>query len=530
MGERRITLDELRAGPLVVSTGEAHRLVLESAWYEVQVLDGLGAPVEGLALQLAEDGRGSDAATDFQGLARIVSVAGEVRSALADRPAARELLDPRWAEGIDDQLAAHGYTLQSLQQASEGLALKARERVVVALIPLLLRVRLVGMYFETSKSFLLPQAMQGIRSLCSLYAEHPGARVLVVGHADTAGADDYNLQLSLERADAIGAYLTDDVGAWLAWYEPGKSWEKRWGVREDQHMLSALPDAGAPYYAGAPSGIRDAATTAAVKRFQTDAGLEVDGVAGPDTRRALIERYMAQDGASLPAGCELVTHGCGEHFPEVASADGQAEEANRRVEVFLFDGAIVPPPPGETSPRGSTAYPTWRSQVTRTIDIAQDGGPTVSGVIVLWLHDHLGRRMGADPGAADPILREAGAPYRLSAASGEVRTGYADAEGRAVEYDFPWNVVCRVQWGKREEAHEQFPPHEEEDAAAFYEHEEYVFLESTPGGEFIARALQNLGYAGELAAAREAFAADYGAADDVEIHRVHAEGEPKRSA
>ncbi len=526
-----MTLEQLRGRTLTVPTDEVHRIVLESAWYEIQVLDGMGAPVEGMALHVAEGGDTRGAETDYQGVMQLFSAVGTVRSALADRDAARTMLDPRWADGIDSQLAGHGYVLQSLQQAAEGVALKRNARVVVALIPLLLRIRLVGMHFETSKSFLLPDAMQGIRRLCTLYTEYPGARALVVGHADTAGADEYNLQLSLERAEAIGAYLTDDVDAWLRWYDADNSWEKRWGVREDQFMLAALPDEERPYYAGAPNGIRDGATTSALQRFQTDEGLAADGVAGPVSRRALIQRYMALDGTSLPAGCELVTHGCGENFPEQATGDGESSEANRRVEVFLFDGPILPPPPGKTSPRGSLEYPTWRAQITRTIDISQDGGPSVSGAVVLWLHDHYGQRMGVDPGSPDPILREAGAPYRLSGESGEVRTGYADPEGRVIEYDFPWNIMCRVQWGKRDEAHEQFPPHEEEDAEQFYTYEEYIFLESTAGSEqFIARALQNLGYLGPADAAREAFAVDHDGSDDSAIHQAHAEGQPRRLA
>ena len=55
------------------------------------------------------------------------------------------------------------------------------------------------------------------------------AALLVVGHTDTTGEPEYNDRLSLERAEATNAYLTDDVDAWLTWYGTDRPPEKRWG-------------------------------------------------------------------------------------------------------------------------------------------------------------------------------------------------------------------------------------------------------------------------------------------------------------
>ena len=170
-------------------------------------------------------------------------------------------------------------------------------------------IRLVGLNFDVAKCLPLPGAIAGIRKLVEVYGDHPNAEVLVVGHTDTSGDDKYNRELSLERADAVGAYLRDDVEAWLPNYDASRAPEKRWGATEDAHMLSALPASGLRF---ARPGV---VLTTAIREFQIAADVTVDGIAGPQTRRALIGAYMAQDGTSLPAETTLVAHGCGEAFP-----------------------------------------------------------------------------------------------------------------------------------------------------------------------------------------------------------------------
>jgi outer membrane protein OmpA-like peptidoglycan-associated protein len=233
----------------------------------------------------------------------------------------------------------------------------------VSLPPAVYRGRMTGLLFETDKAFLLPSAIPGIRELKRLYDEHPGAEVMVSGHADREGPADYNLALSVERAEAIEAFLQDQVDAWLPWYGTAKPASKRWGVREDQHMLTALG-----HYTGPVHGRSDRATRDAVGRFRTDRGLG-DGGIDDATRRALVEQYMATDGTTLPAGTKIGHHGCGEYHPEVQTRDGVAEPENRRVEVFLFEGPVDPAPPGSCPSGGCTQYPEWRKRTIETIDV-----------------------------------------------------------------------------------------------------------------------------------------------------------------
>lgn len=253
----------------------------------------------------------------------------------------------------------------------EPLLLATGQAHTVKLPPRVMRGRLIGFLFETNKTFLLPEALTGIRGLADFYAAHPGLRVLVTGHTDTVGPDTANLSLSDERAEAVAAYLTDDVDRWLRHYSgtPGSS---AWGTREDQHMLTALPDGGPPYYAGPVHGVLDAPTQDAVRRFQTDHGLTVDGVPGPQTRRALVAAYMAIDGTSLPAGTDLETHGCGEYHLAVPTPDETEEQGNRRVEVFFFEGPIEPPPQGTCPRPGCPEYPEWLRRTILTIDFTTE--------------------------------------------------------------------------------------------------------------------------------------------------------------
>src|SRR5215475_252954 len=97
-------------------------------------------------------------------------------------------------------------TVPALKQ---GLSLATGERHTLTLVPAVSRVRLVGMFFDLNKCFMLPSAVPGIKGIKAQYQKHPASNLLIVGHTDTSGAEDFNATLSVERADAMAAYLTD---------------------------------------------------------------------------------------------------------------------------------------------------------------------------------------------------------------------------------------------------------------------------------------------------------------------------------
>ena len=284
----------------------------------------------------------------------------------------------------------------------------------VQLPPRVFRGLLKGFLFETDKCFLLPGALGAIKEVKLFYDDHPGLEVMVSGHADRAGGEDYNLGLSVERAEAVEAFLQDQVERWMPWYGVAKPAGKRWGTREDQHMLSSLKDGdGKVFYGGPIHGRSDPATKDAVNRFRVAQGLPA-GPADTTMREALVREYMATDDTTLPAGTPISHHGCGEYHPVALGRDGASEDENRRVEVFLFDGPVDPPAPAGGCPRGGcTQYPEWKRRVVETIDV--NVRPEVTFVLV----------------------DEIGLPYRNAAIkvtypTGRVRQTSTDEEGTFV--------------------------------------------------------------------------------------------------
>jgi outer membrane protein OmpA-like peptidoglycan-associated protein len=263
--------------------------------------------------------------------------------------------------------------VSTLEFKGKPLRVAIGQEHVVVLPTRILRVRLTGLLFETDKAFLLPKAMHGIRGLVDLWGEHPGMSVAVTGHTDRVGAPDYNLGLSDERARAIKHYLRDEVDDWLAWYHE-QPFSQAWGTREDQHMLSAIVDdaTGEPFYGGDVHGMLDAPTQDAAARFQTSRGLTVDGIPGPQTRRALVTAYMQIDGTTLPADADVHLLGCGENHNEVPTDDGVEQDENRRAEIFLFDPGPVDPPAPAQCPGAGCPYETWKERTIRTFDFEHD--------------------------------------------------------------------------------------------------------------------------------------------------------------
>ncbi|HEV8323606.1 MAG TPA: peptidoglycan-binding protein [Myxococcota bacterium] len=247
-----------------------------------------------------------------------------------------------------------------------GLVLQIGRPAIVAMPGKSVRARLTGMLFDNDKTFLLPSAIPGMKGLKKIYDQYAMLRVLVSGHADQKGGADYNVALSGERAKSVAAYLKDEVDRWLFWYESSRPPNRRWGSREDQHMLAALG-----FYEGPVNGVDDEKSRAAVGKFQETRGLSADGKAGPITRRALVSGYMKQPDTSLPPGATVETHGCGEYHPEVPGGPDAVDARNRRVEIFFFEGAVAPAPRADCPAGGCPEYPLWCSGASKNVDLSQ---------------------------------------------------------------------------------------------------------------------------------------------------------------
>jgi hypothetical protein len=59
------------------------------------------------------------------------------------------------------------------------------------------------LFFDWDRATLTPQAMTTIREAAAAYKATGGARITDVGNTDTSGSSDYNMALSVRRADAV---------------------------------------------------------------------------------------------------------------------------------------------------------------------------------------------------------------------------------------------------------------------------------------------------------------------------------------
>lgn len=350
----------------------------ETTWFEVRVVDELGQPLEGVGLSLFVDGTDHRITTDSEGVARVEGATlSNATVKIDDLAALRELVRPRWEQVREgDWLASEPeHTYLGARAPLPVVRIRSKTPHTLVVQPRVILARIKGMLFDTSKSFLLPNALAHLPRLTSLYANNPHSTLLLVGHTDTTGDPEGNDPLSLERAEMVAAFLRDDPDPWLVWYGSSKPSAKRWGAREDGLMLQAVL---------ARTG--EAVEGSALVHFQRTRGLTVDGIAGPQTRRALITEYMQADGTTLPPSVELVLHGCGESFPldaageslEVRAADGESDAVDRRVELLFFERAlgILPAPPGPVSGPDDPEYPEWRRRAVETLELDVDAEVT----------------------------------------------------------------------------------------------------------------------------------------------------------
>jgi outer membrane protein OmpA-like peptidoglycan-associated protein len=389
--------------------------------FDVTVVDMNGTPITGVEVVFSIENEFLSATTDESGRAHVDGPAGASASAhFQDSDSVRRKLHEQAADRSAGGAPPSGPDVVNMTMAKElpPFSVAADKSRTLVLQPFVAHVRLIGMFFDHGKSFLLPSAMKGIRKLKGLYDEHPGATVIITGHTDTKHsgqeqeAEQYNLTLSDDRAKAVLAFMADDVEAWYAWYERPASSEKHWSTPEDKYLLGALPaDADQKYLRAGTSFDQ------AVRTFQAGHNLTVDGDPGPKTRRALIKDYMNQDGTTLPADVDAKTYACGWYFLDVATGPNADEPRNRRVEIFLFDGPVAPPYPGPQASQGSPEYPAWKNLVTETHDFSTEEQPDDADCHVFYeLH------------AYDTDEAMAGQSYTLTA-SGQTRSGQTDAQG-----------------------------------------------------------------------------------------------------
>ncbi|SDS55989.1 Outer membrane protein OmpA [Polaribacter sp. KT25b] len=64
-----------------------------------------------------------------------------------------------------------------------------------------------GVYFDTNKSNINAKSQETLNKLSDVFLEFPDTNILVVGHTDSSGKDEYNMTLSEKRALSVTDYL-----------------------------------------------------------------------------------------------------------------------------------------------------------------------------------------------------------------------------------------------------------------------------------------------------------------------------------
>jgi phosphatidylserine/phosphatidylglycerophosphate/cardiolipin synthase-like enzyme/outer membrane protein OmpA-like peptidoglycan-associated protein len=212
-------------------------------------------------------------------------------------------------------------------------------------------------HFWFDKAFVEPCLREVLQRVVSYSDAHPEERMLILGHTDLVGSDDYNQSLSERRGRSVYAFLTfgkDRAASVAEWNELRRrnlggliTLHDSWSTREVQYMLQDLG-----YYTGNIDEQHGPATDAAVRAFQSDHGLTPDGILGDTTWEALVEAYLEQDSFSVPEdrffrnargdcdGGVLAWLGCGEQDPVLNTQD--AWRPNRRTEILFIRADALP--------------------------------------------------------------------------------------------------------------------------------------------------------------------------------------------
>jgi len=64
-----------------------------------------------------------------------------------------------------------------------------------------------GILFDVNKSDLKPVSQENITKLAATLNKYPDTNILIEGHTDATGTEEYNLELSRKRAQSVANYL-----------------------------------------------------------------------------------------------------------------------------------------------------------------------------------------------------------------------------------------------------------------------------------------------------------------------------------
>lgn len=199
-----------------------------------------------------------------------------------------------------------------------------------------------GITFEFDKSYIRPSVVGPLAEVDRLAREHPQSRIIIFGHTDRVGSQQYNKDLADRRARSSFAFVTHDTGTWEQLYN-----EENWGLRTVQQTLLDLGHDPGPI-----DGEMGPLTRGAMRSFL---GLGANAPVNNDAafRARLFGEYMRRHFPTPLPDARFAPPkfmGCGEFNPidgpnahELANRS-PGNEPNRRVVFYLFNRPPAAPP------------------------------------------------------------------------------------------------------------------------------------------------------------------------------------------
>ena len=161
----------------------------------IAVDTGAGRPLAGV---LVSAGNVRQTLTDAQGRFELTDVPAGLVVTTGSKPDYES--DSEAADLEQGQVLDLVLELAPIRKEAEALAEQLqRER----------KVDLYGIYFDTAKATLKPESEETLRQVLGVLESDPALRLVIAGHTDSEGGDDYNQSLSERRAASVVGWLVD---------------------------------------------------------------------------------------------------------------------------------------------------------------------------------------------------------------------------------------------------------------------------------------------------------------------------------
>lgn len=121
-----------------------------------------------------------------------------------------QLLDDLYCKAFNGRTIAVVHVVEPTAREQRMVVVKAEE--MARSISATGKVALYGIFFDTDRTDIKPESTPTIAEIATFMKTNPRMSVLIVGHTDSVGGFDYNIDLSRRRAEAVVTALVSRHG------------------------------------------------------------------------------------------------------------------------------------------------------------------------------------------------------------------------------------------------------------------------------------------------------------------------------